>query len=186
MRSDYPSERMASVRDRLVLDPLAVVAALIFVSPANAGPTISMPRTSNERFDKPDSTTVDRRELGIVFGSPAAVNLEVGYWLGPIVGVRTSGMFYGKQFWGAQANLCFTVRRRANSRLALALIGGTHQEYRKYWNYGGVAVDWNSHSFFGELGPVILSTDYSNVTDRHAAVVAQIGILGGGGVLGPR
>jgi len=166
----------------------AVVAgtALVILAcalPAAGGPTIATPREPNAKFD---SMAVEKREMGIVFGSPAAVNLEAGYWPDPIVGVRASGMFYGTQFWGAQGNLCFTVHRRAYSRLALALIGGTHQENRTYWNYGGVAVDWNAHSFYAELGPVILSSNDSNFSDRRAAVVAQIGIMGGGGVLGPR
>jgi hypothetical protein len=95
-------------------------------------------------------------------------------------------MFFGTGYWGVQGNLCFTVYRGRHSRVALAAIGGTHQESNTHWRYGGVAADWNVAPLFFELGPVGLSSNESNFNDRHFAIVAQVGLMGGGGVLGPR
>jgi len=170
---------------------LGATLALLAVAAAesHSGPSIGDPRRANARFDLPDSTHVKTAEFGILFGTPAGFNLEAGWWPDPKWGVRASGLSLGPNLHGVQGNLCWTFARSYRRRAALALIAGTIGSNHDEWNYGGVAFDWNLAPLFAEVGFVgghgtLAFLGGSRVP--RTAILIQVGIMGGGGVLGPR
>lgn len=163
-----------------------LLAASLLPRLACAGADVGDPRRARADLDESNSMEVVKREFGILLGTPGAMNLEAGYWPNRVFGARASGMYFGQAFWGLQGNLCVTTRRGPHSRVAIAAVGGTHREYDTHWNYVGAALDWNAEPFFAELGPVVLESNDPNYQSRHFAVVAQVGVMGGGGTRGPR
>jgi hypothetical protein len=174
---------------------LAIAAAAV----AHAGPSISSPRTSprgtsvanprhaNARFDA-DSAYVRKSEFGVLFGTPAGLNAEFGWWPGPRVGYRVSGLYLGRSLTGVQGNLCVTLARHARRREALALVGGWLGSNEDDFRYGGVAFDWNVAPLYLEFGLVVGSGDLEIFQDEgwQPTLIAQLGLMVGGGVFGPR
>lgn len=154
---------------------------------AHAGASIANPRRENPRFDVPDSAHVAKSEFGLLLGTPAGLNLEAGYWPAPKWGVRVSGLYRGREFSGVQGNFCWTVGRNGRRRESVALVGGSIQHSGESWSYGGLAFDWNVSAFFLEGGLVVGDGDLSfGRGNSHVQLILQLGLMGGGGVLGPR
>ena len=173
---------------RLRMAVCSLLVALAAHRTARAGPSIANPRHANEHFDIPDSSHVERSEFGILFGTPAGFNLEAGYWPHPKWGLRASGLYWGAGLAGFQGNLCYTIGRRARRREALALVAGSLASNGETWSYGGVAFDWNVAPLYLEAGIVLGSGKLKVFANDgpNAALIVQLGLMGGGGVLGPR
>ena len=170
---------------------VALTALLLaaLAADAHAGASIGDPRRPNSHFDVSDSTAVKRAEFGILFGTPSAFNLEVGWWPQPRWGVRASGLFLGENLHGIQGNFCWTLARSLRRREAVAVIGGSIGSNFEAWNYGGVAFDWNLAPLFAEVGFVAGHGSLAFFGDAKvpsSAILVQVGLMGGGGVLGPR
>ena len=154
---------------------------------AHAGASIAHPRERIALVDRPDSSVVQSSALGFLVGTPAALNLEWGWWWSPRWGFRTSGMFFGVGGNGVQANLCRTLQRARRTRSSLALVIGTLHFDRDDWSYAGTAVDLNLSSLFLEGGFVyVTGSDGFGEHRSGPGVVFQLGIMNGGGLQGPR
>lgn len=166
----------------------AAIAALLLLIPmvTRGGTPVAEPRRPNATFDLPDSLNVKESEFGIVLGFPAVFNVEAGYWPDPIFGVRASGMTFGRRLTGLQGNLCFTVFRGRHTRGALAVVGGVIDTDTDGWKYAGLALDANAGPLFGELSVARGRGDLLSYAHKRLAVTFQLGLMGGGGILGPR
>lgn len=170
---------------------IAVVAMALcaFAGGASASTRISNPRSADPKIDRPDSLLFARSEFGVLLGSPAILNVEAGFWPHRIWGVRASGFYWGGRLGAFQGNLCMTLGRRRLGRHALALVGGAiHGDDNKSWVYGGLAWDANWGPLFTEFGQVIGRGNLLTGRDEplRPALILQIGLMGGGGLIGPR
>jgi len=166
---------------------IAMALLLALGSPeARAGARIGEPRQPNPRFDTGDSTRVRRSELGLTFGTPAGFNLEAGWWPDPIFGGRVSGLYLGPGWLGVQGAACVTISRGRRSRLALVLAAGETRSYDESFRYLGPGVAVNAGPLFFENGVAWSSGDLFSVRRNHPVLYLQVGLLGGGGILGPR
>ena len=122
-------------------------------------------------------------ELGINLGTPAGVNLALGYWFGEF-GLRASGMVLGF-VQGFQGNVGFKLSDNANRSHVLALIFGKSsiEDKKVYlfgpdevvyrtWSYFGLVYELNWHGFFLEAGFTAGSGDF-----RSPQVAAQLGYM---------
>lgn len=148
---------------------------------------------SMDRIEKTESMEVEPSirdyrkssytELGINLGTPAGVNLALGYWFGEF-GLRASGMVLGS-IQGFQGNAGIKLSDNANRSHVLALIFGQSrlEEKKVYlfgpdevvyrtWSYFGLAYELNWHGFFVEAGLTAGSGDFSS-----PQVAAQIGYM---------
>jgi hypothetical protein len=93
-------------------------------------------------------------ELGITFGMPSILNFACGIWSGP-VGLRISGMYWGRGFSGFQGNLGF--KPNDTDEPAITLLGGlvhTDDSFLGHHSYTfvGLGLEYNLHGFFLQLG----------------------------------
>jgi len=167
-----------------LIGPVLLVAGL--TTHALAATRIASPRDSSRVFDRPDSLLHATSEFGILFGTPSLVNLEAGYWPHRVFGARISGFYWGGEVGGFQGNLCVTVTRGRRSRLTLGPVAGRLFGSNGQWTYGGLAWDWNRAPMFLEVGWVYGSGDLRFFEDTHLGLLFQVGLMGGGGVIGPR
>jgi hypothetical protein len=68
----------------------------------------------------------------------------------------------------------------------VAPIVGMFASDGKGWTYGGLALDWNTGPLFLEAGLVAGSGDFPGLENQQFSAVGKLGIMGGGGILGPR
>ncbi len=131
---------------------------------------------------EPAPTTSDRRdiqavaypELGVVLGTPGAINGVAGYWFGQY-GVRVSGGYVERNsdnFWGMQLNMMKKIRDTPVSRHAVGIMGMAHRtKYMDNWILrrksiygGGIAYNYNWRGLFVETGLLAgANTGYSAV-----------------------
>ncbi len=164
------------------------IAISASVAPACAGSRVAEPRAENRKFDEDEASRVRRFESGVLIGTPSLINLQLGWWGHPKLGVRASGLYWGDGLSGYQGAFCYTVARGRHTRAALAAVAGSISTGRSVeWNYAGLATDVNAGAMFFEFGLVIGEGILHSGTDRTSlGIVAQLGLLGGGGIAGPR
>jgi hypothetical protein len=104
-------------------------------------------------------TFLEYTELGVAIGTPAVLNIELGYWMDE-VGVRLSGgIFPGA---GIQANLGFKLAENAKRSHVIAAVFGASEIDHYEWTYAGVAYELNYHGIFLQAGLTAGRGDYSS------------------------
>jgi hypothetical protein len=126
-----------------------------------------------------DLRDVSYGELGINAGTPAGLNLAIGYWFSSL-GIRASGMIFGSRMGGGQLNLGLKLSDNTNRSHVLALVAGTSYSEREEiwfrrkvtWTYVGAAYELNLGGFFLQGGLTVGEGDFSN-----PQIIIQIGYM---------
>ncbi len=125
------------------------------------------------------SDTQSYPELGVNFGTPAGINFAMGYQFG-LVGLRLSGMIWGRPISGLQMNVGFRLSDNADrSHVVAAILGSMEVEEdlgfssrMREWNYVGAVYELNLSGFFLQAGATVGSGDFSS-----PQLVFQIGYM---------
>ncbi|OQB37504.1 MAG: hypothetical protein BWY06_02346 [Candidatus Latescibacteria bacterium ADurb.Bin168] len=140
---------------------------------------VPAPQSAQER----DLRAAPYYEIGVVLGTPGAINVVAGHWFGAY-GTRISGGYVesgSDMFWGVQANAMKKLRDTPVSRHAVGLVAIVHRDermenwiLRKRGIYaGGVAYNYNWRGLFAETALTLgANTGYSN-----AQLLFQIGYM---------
>ena len=118
-----------------------------------------------------DLRDVSYYELGLNFGTPAGFNGVFGYWFSP-VGLRLSGMYYGKVMQGIQFNIGYRIADNTKRYHSIAAVVGSSKVKKKEWEYLGLVYNLYFRGFFLETGLSIGKGSYSS-----PQLVLQIGYL---------
>jgi hypothetical protein len=89
--------------------------------------------------------------MGAGVGMPVYFNGALGYWYDP-VGVRLSGMYFGKRSNGVQFNLGYELSENDNTSHCLGIAIGKSEDQGCDWSYLGPVYNYYYYWLFLEIG----------------------------------